>query len=234
MTVTSLYASNGGKPKFEEFITPIGTAIHAYHDKPQIETDDKTKKPILDDEGIPKAAFKVTLMWPKTEMNTTLIALRTLAATVRDQAWGPDCAADAWLGLQAFLRDGDNPEHNTMKREYLFNNVYLNFKAKASPIKDQNNKHTGGYSGKPGLIGPSNEDLFDSDFYAGCKARVSGILFGTEYMGKRFISSRLNNIQKAADGERIGGGGRPDARSQFDPLSPAPSVGGTGGLGNIL
>jgi hypothetical protein len=57
-------------------------------------------------------------------------------------------------------------------------------------------------------------------------------MFGTEYSGRNFISVRLNNIQKAADGERLGGGGRPDAKKQFDPLTPALAAGG--GFGNTV
>jgi hypothetical protein len=65
--------------------------------------------------------------------------------------------------------------------------------------------------GAPGLIGPANEDLLPTDVYSGCFARVSGIMFGTEYSGRKFISVRLNNVQKARDGEKLGGG-RPDAK----------------------
>jgi hypothetical protein len=219
MPVTALYASNGGKPIFNEFRTPIGTVVHSYHDTPQLAEDEKTKKPILDDEGIQKAEYKVTLAWDKALLNTELIPMRTMAALTRDQAWGPEAAADPWLNLQPFLRDGDNPEHNTKKKEYLFGKVYLNFKQKAKAQRLPNG--TVIYTGKPGLVGPNVEDLLAADMYPGCRALVSGIMFGTEYTGKRFISTRLNNIQKAADGERIGGGGRPDAKSQFDPLAGA-------------
>jgi hypothetical protein len=55
-------------------------------------------------------------------------------------------------------------------------------------------------------------------------------MFGTEYSGRNFISIRLNNIQKAADGERMGGGGKPDAKKQFDPLQTVPS----GGFGTTV
>lgn len=223
---------NGEKPTFNEFLTPIGTVVHCFHDKPQLQQTDSTPpRAILDDDGIQKADYKITLAWPKSFLTTELMPLRTLAATVRDQAWGPDAATDPWLNLQPFLRDGDNPEHNTKRKEYLFGMVYLNFKQGAKPTRHADGRVS--YSGGPGLIGPYNEDLLATDLYAGCKARVSGILFGTMYSGKRFISTRLNNIQKAADGERIGGGGRPDAKSQFDPLATAP-VGGTGGFGNTV
>lgn len=249
MPVTSLYAGNGGKPLFREFISPIGRVVHSYHDVPQISTKENSTDPIMDTDkssGVqyPKAEFKVTLAWDKIMMDPTtgaLIPMRQLAATVRDDAWGPDAATDAWLNLQAFLRDGDNPEHNTKRREYLFGKVYLNFKGKALPVIT-NGEFQKRYTGAPGLIGPHNEDLMASDMYAGAYARVSGIMFGTEYMGKRFISTRLNNIQKGGgpqndgNGERMGGGGRPDAKSQFDPLAtgPAPGQAGSAGLVNLL
>lgn len=217
---------NGEKPVFNEFVTPIGKVMYAYHDQPQLqETDSHPPKPVMDENGIQKADYKVTLWWPKAVLNTELIPLRTLAGTTRDQAWGPEAATDAWLNLQPFLRDGDNPEHNTKRKEQLFGGVYLNFKQGAKPTRHPDGRVT--YAGKPGLIGAYNEDLLPTDFYAGCTARVSGIMFGTEYSGKRFISTRLNNIQKAADGERIGGGTRPDAKSQFDPLQAAPAGGGS-------
>lgn len=239
MTVTPLYAGNNGKPKFNEFISTVGRVVHSYHDVPQLVTDDKTQKPVLDPDGIPKAEFKVTLAWPKVELDRSLIPMRTLAALVRDEAWGPEAGADKWLNLQPFLRDGDNPEHNTKRREYLFGHSYLNFKGKAVPVME-NGVFAKRYTGKPQLIGPYNEDLMGADMYAGAYARVSGIMFGTEYMGKRFISTRLNNIQKGGgpngdgNGERMGGGGRPDAKSQFDPLSAGPAPGAGGGMRNLL
>lgn len=233
MAITALYANNAekaGKPIFNEFITPIGRVVHCYHDVPQLEEDEKTKKPSLDENGIQKAQYKVTLAWPKEILNTELIGLRTLAATTRDQAWGPEAGTDAWFRLEPFLRDGDNPEHNTKRKEYLFGHVYLNFKQKAAATRLSDGKVS--YSGKPGLIGPYNEDLLPADLYAGAFARVSGIMFGTEYSGRKFISTRLNNIQKARDGERMGGGGRPDAKSQFDPLATGAPAGG--GFGNTV
>lgn len=246
MPATSLYAGNGGKPKFNEFITPhwndpripgnpltAGRVVHCYHDKAQEQTDDKTKQVLLDDNGIPKADFKVTLAWPKDVRDTHLIPMRQLAAATRDEAWGPDCVNDTWFRLEAFLRDGDNPEHNTKKHEYLFGHVYLNMKAKAVPIME-NGIWTKRYSGAPGLVDVYGNDLNPIDMYAGCYAKASGIMFGTEYMGRKFISVRLNNIQKVADGDRLGGGGRPDAKSQFDPLARHELMGGNGGLSNIL
>ena len=220
--IQSLYASTGGKPTFNEFISPIGLVVHSYHDNPSLEVDDKTKRPILDENGIQKAMYKLTLAFPKSKVQE-LTPMLLMAERTRGEGWGPRCHESNWFVLEPFLRDGDNPQHNTKAKEYLFNHFYLNFKSKATP----NRLPTGqiAYTGKPGLIGPNNEELFGTDLYAGCTARVSGIMFATEYSGRRFISTRLNNIQKAADGERIGGGGRPDARSQFDPLNNVPQAG---------
>jgi hypothetical protein len=214
---------NGQKPIFQNFLSPIGKAVHSYHDKPQMQTKENSQDPVLDKDGIPVGEFKVTLWWPKAERDTTLIPMRQLAAKVRDEAWGPDAATDAWLNLQPFLLDGDNPEHNTKKREYLFGGVYLNFKQTAIPTRHPNGQVT--YSGGPQLVDAYNNDAMPTDMYAGAMCRVSGIMFGTEYSGKRFISKRLNNIQIAPGGpwERIGGNARPDAKAQFDPLATAPA-----------
>jgi Protein of unknown function (DUF2815) len=227
--MANLYAGNGGKPIWNEFLSPIGRFVHCYHDKPQMETNEQTKAPILDENGVQKAQFKVSLMWPKAYMDSELIPMCTMAALTRNQAWGEAVVNDSWFRLEPFLRDGDNPGHNTKKKEYLFGHVYLNFKAKAIPQKQPDGRVI--YTGAPDVIGPYKEDLFATDLYAGCTGRVSGIMFGTEYSGRNFISVRLNNIQKAADGERIGGGERPDAKSQFDALASMPAG---GGLGNIL
>lgn len=229
---------NGNKPKFNEFQTPVGKVVHCYHDKPQLQqTDSQPPRPVMDENGIQKADYKVTLWWPKSFKETELIPMRQLAGTVVAEAWGPDAISDPWLNLQAFLRDGDNPEHNTKRKEYLFGGVYLNFKQAAKPTRHPDGRVT--YSGAPGLTGPYKEDLLPTDLWAGCEARISGIMFGTEYSGKRFISTRLNNIQKGIEKpdqpfERIGGDGRPDAKSQFDPLGTMPGAGTGGGFQNIL
>jgi hypothetical protein len=239
MTITAYYANNPtkpGKPIFQEVITPIGKVVHCYVDKPQLqETDSKPPKPVLDENGIQKAEYKITLAWPKAEMNASLLPMREIARVVVGEAWGPEALADAWLNLQAFLLDGDNPEHNTKRREYLFGHVYKNFKQKADAKRLADGRVV--YSGAPGIIGPYNEDLMPTDLYAGCMARCSGIMFGTEYSGKRFISTRLNNVQLAPGGpwERMGGGGRPDAKSQFDPLATGPAPGSpSSGFGSMV
>jgi hypothetical protein len=240
----------GGKPNFLNFITPIGVFAHMNHETPLLKTQENSRAPIIDPAtGIQEAEWKVTVMWPKAEMNTGLIPLRQMAARCRDEGWPEDIAKYAAqaagqqvfvIPLQPFLRDGDNPEHNTKGREYLFGHVYLNFKQKAIPrLRDPAGPKQGNniiWEGGPQIIGPANEDMLAVDIYSGCKGRVSGVMFASEYSGKRYISVRLNNIQRAdyQQYERIGGGGRPDAKTQFDPLVQAGGgLGGLGGLGSL-
>lgn len=214
---------NGGKPEFREFVTPIGIFVHMFHDKPQLKTKDQLGKiPDIDENGLQKAEYKVTLAWDKTDPG--LKELADLAHKVKAEAWPESAKPEAFFALQPFFRDGDNPEHNTKQKEYLLGKYYLNFKQKADAARDPHNPNVIHYSGAPGLIGPSKEQIMPTDIYPGCSGRVSGIMFGTEYMGKHFISTRLNNIQLYQTPEtnpaleRIGGGGRPDAASQFDSL----------------
>lgn len=70
---------------------------------------------------------------------------------------------------------------------------------------------------KPGLIDSNKEDIIDqSQFYAGCFARATVSAFAYDQKGNRGISLWLQNIQKLADGEPIGG--RPKAQDEFEAI----------------
>lgn len=214
----------GGKPTFHEFLSPIGLICHLYHDKPQLKTTDQHGKiPDIDQKtGIQNAEFKVTMAWSKTreaELMGGPDTLGQLAHRVKAEGWPESQQANAFFALEPFFRDGDNPAHNTQGREYLRGRYYLNFKQKAAAVRDPMSGQVI-YSGAPGLLGPHGPGdlLMPTDIYPGCTGRVSGIIFATEYMGRHFISTRLNNIQKYENGERIGGGARPSADSQFGAL----------------
>lgn len=216
------YAASGGKPVFNEGITPIGLFCHLYHDKPQLKTKDQHGRiPDMDENGIQKAEFKATLAWSKTRENE-LMDIHNMAMLTQEQGWPGSTAPGAFHAMEPFFRDGDNPAHNTENREYLRGRYYLNFKGKAKAARDPLNPNNIIYSGAPGLLGPYGpEDLImPIDVWPGCTGRVSFIMFATEYMGKHFISTRLQNIQKydEGDGTRIGGGQRPTAASQFGAL----------------
>jgi hypothetical protein len=224
-------SGNGQKPNFLEFQTPIGRVVFESLAEPQQDTDGNPPKPKFDPEtGAPIMHYKITLMWPKSELDTALIPLRTLAAQARDLKWPVGSYDPNFFHVQPFLRDGDNPEHNTKGKEELRGHVYLSIKSKAKMVRNpQDPTKWMPQGGQPGIVDPSGTiDLLPVDVYSGSFARATGIMFGTEYSGKRYISVRLNNVQKAWDGERLGGGGRPDAKSQFDALAGiAPPPGAT-------
>lgn len=237
-------AYGGQKPKFNEFITPIGMIVHLYHDKPQLKTKDQHGKiPDIDEAtGIQRAEYKVTLAWNKQRVNE-LQELIGIAQMTQVEAWPDSNKPGAFFKLEPFFRDGDDPAHNTKNKDYLRNRYYLNFKAKADatltfpgqPIGPNNPVK---YSGAPGLLGPYGPEdvIMAGDIWAGCTGRVSGVLFGTEYAGRNFISVRLNNIQKydEGDGTRIGGGAKPTAASQFGAIKEGTPPNPTMGLGGAL
>lgn len=232
------YVATGGKPTFHEFVTPIGLFAFLDHDKPRGKTD-RYDKPELDENGIQKHEYSATLAWDKSRQ-TELTDMINMALLVKAEAWPESVAPGAFFHLQPVFRDGDNPEHNTKAKEHLFGKYYMSFKQKAVPTL---NPHTPvgspaqviGWTGGPGILGPNGPGhaIMPIDLYAGCTGRVSGIMFATEYLGKHFISTRLNNIQKYEDGDRIGGGARPTADSQFGALT-VPGQGGMAALSGLL
>jgi hypothetical protein len=237
------YGQNGGKAIFNEGISPIATIVHLYHDRPQLKTSDQYGKvPDIDpDTGVQRAEFKATLAWPHARA-AELGEMVNMAQQTQEQGWPGSTAPGAHFFLQPFFRDGNNPEHNTENKDYLRDRYYLNFKKKAKieamrpnePIGPNNYK----YTGAPGLLGPFGPEdiIMPGDLWAGCQGRVSFIMFATEYMGKHFISVRMQNVQKydEGDGTRIGGGGTPAASSQFGALKeggPPAQMGGMGAFG---
>lgn len=64
---------------------------------------------------------------------------------------------------------------------------------------------------QPGIVDRAVQPILDqSEVYSGCYARVSMNLFAYNSNGNTGIGAGLNNIQKLADGEPLGGGSTPD------------------------
>jgi len=90
-----------------------------------------------------------------------------------------------------------------------------------NPIKDGDEKaDQAGYAGnwvvnassnekyRPGVVdrdGKSPITEEDQSFYAGCYARAQVFASGYDYLGKKGVTLRLQNVQKLADGERFSG-----------------------------
>jgi len=70
---------------------------------------------------------------------------------------------------------------------------------------------------RPGIVDQNVNRIIDpEDFYAGCYAHADINPYAWSYMGKNGIGFGLQNVQKIADGERIGGGA--SAESSFDAI----------------
>lgn len=120
--------------------------------------------------------------------------LEELAKNTAQEKWGDKVTKKQ---LQWPIKDGN--EKDLEKYPNFENKVFANAKSKF----------------QCGLVDQNRNDILDeSEFYAGCFARASISAYAWEYKGKKGVSFNLNNVQKLADGERIGG--RVDASSEFD------------------
>jgi len=58
----------------------------------------------------------------------------------------------------------------------------------------------------PGVVGPDLQDIIDpSELYAGCWVRVGLNAYPYDFQNNRGVGFGLNNVQKIADGEPLGG-----------------------------
>lgn len=73
---------------------------------------------------------------------------------------------------------------------------------------------------KPGVVDEEATPIMDkSDFYDGCKARVSYRAFAYDREGNKGVSFALINVQKLDDGDRLGGSD-PSAEDDFAAAKP--------------
>jgi hypothetical protein len=64
---------------------------------------------------------------------------------------------------------------------------------------------------KPGVVDKDLNPIFDAnEVYSGCYARASVNFFGYAVSGKKGVGCGLNNVQKIADGDVLGGRARPE------------------------
>ena len=108
-----------------------------------------------------------------------------------------------------------------------------------NPFRDQGDKEFEGYEPgaifitatskqRPGLVDQKLQDIIEEkDFYPGCYARATVRAFTYDNNGNRGVSFGLQNIQKLADGEPLGGRTRPS--DDFEPVGDA--AGASGGTG---
>lgn len=71
---------------------------------------------------------------------------------------------------------------------------------------------------KPGVVDKNVEPILDQDeLYSGCYGRASITFYAFDTNGNRGIACGLNNLQKLADGDLLGG--RCTAEADFSPVS---------------
>lgn len=157
------------------------------------------------------AKYSACILIPKTDK----VTLGKIAAALEAVKVDPKSIAK-WKGkynkeMKLPLRDGDDKadqeagQHMEYAGNYFFN---------------ASNKR------KPGLLGMDRQAIIDSDeLYSGAYAYVSVDFFAYNSNGNKGIGASLNNVLKAGDGERLGGGGAPAEEDFAELLGAAPEEG---------
>lgn len=138
--------------------------------------------------------YSVSLLIPKTDKETIRKINAAIEAAKQAGAslWGGKIPAN----LKTPLRDGD--EERPDQPEYA-GHYFLNASSKQ----------------KPGVVDKHLNEVIDStEVYSGCYARASINFYGFNQAGNKGIAAGLNNIQKLADGDYLGGRSR--AEDDFD------------------
>ena len=129
--------------------------------------------------------FSVAILIPKTD-TTTLRKIQSAVETAKQKGhrkWGNTTPRN----LKMPLRDGD--EDRPDQPEYA-GHYFLNASSKS----------------RPGVVDISLNPILDAvDFYSGCYGRASINFYPFAASGNYGVACGLNNLQKTADGEPLGG-----------------------------
>lgn len=140
----------------------------------------------------------------------------------RPQAPMQGSTGEAKYGLQMLFAKGENIDELKKLAHEACAEKWGSDKAKwpknlRSPFRDQGEKDYDGYVEgaifvsatsklKPGLVDKNNRDIIsEDDFYPGCYARAQVNAFAYDTAGNRGVAFGLNNVQKLAEGEPLGG-----------------------------
>lgn len=140
--------------------------------------------------------YSICLLIPKSDKET----LKKIKAAVEA---AKQAGASKWGGkipanLKTPLRDGDTERED--QPEYA-GHYFINCSSKTAP----------------GVIDRNKQEIMDSqEVYSGCYGRASINFYAFNTAGNKGIAAGLNNIQKLADGDYLGGRSR--AEDDFDDL----------------
>lgn len=180
--------------KTVDLTTGIGTLSFPHLFKETASTNDKGE-----------TVYDCQLIIPKTDREA-LRAVLSAIKEVGEAKWGAN-----WKKVRNPLRDGDK-EKDELTED-------------GTPKGEKYPERLGAYfinarSTKPvGVYGRDRSPIVDHDaIYAGCKAKIAVTFYPYSQQGNHGIGCGLNGVQKIADGEPIGGGGKPSVESMFDML----------------
>lgn len=152
-------------------------------------------KPVaLSEDQDPK--YSVCLLIPKSDKATLkkINAAIEAAKQAGSSLWGGKVPNN----LKTPLRDGDEERPNQPEYENCY---FINASSKTAP----------------GVVDKDVQPILDStEVYSGCYARASVNFYPFSKAGNRGIACGLNNVQKLADGDYLGGRSR--AEDDFDAI----------------
>lgn len=145
--------------------------------------------------------YSCVILIPKDDKKT-LGAIRRAIQAAAEAGAAKHFGGKVPKNLATTLRDGDDDEKVDPDNspEYA-GHMFMNVSSKT----------------RPGLVDRNVLPVLDStEIYSGCYARVDMNAFSYNVKGNRGVSFGLNNVQKWADGEYLGGRSR--AEDAFDAL----------------
>ena len=140
--------------------------------------------------------YSVSILIPKSDKQTLSKIEKAIEAAKQQglSLWGGKIPPN----LKLPLRDGDEdrPDDPAYRGHY-----FINATSKM----------------KPGVVDANLNPIIDStEFYSGCYGRASINFYPFNKAGNKGIAAGLNNLQKLADGDFLGGRSRPE--DDFEPV----------------
>lgn len=159
-----------------------------------------------------ETVYDIQFIIPKSQREDIREIMRAIKE-VGEAKWGAN-----WKKVRTPLRDGD-AEKDELTED-------------GSTKGDKYPERLGCYflnarSTKPvGVYDRQRNPILDADqVYAGCKGKIAVTFYPYSSNGNHGIGVGLNGVQKVADGEQIGGGGKPSVESMFDLLDDEDDLG---------
>jgi hypothetical protein len=163
------------------------------------------------DKGVP--IYDCQFLIPKSDRETAKAILAAIKK-VGEAKWG-----DNWKKVRTPLRDGDKEKDeltedgSTKGDKYpeRLGHWFINARSqKPVAVVDR---------GRSPIIDVQGET------YSGCKVKIAVSFYTYSVSGNHGVGVGLNGVQKIAEGEPIGGGGKPAVESMFDMLDESDDLG---------